>query len=205
VVSYVEKERAELGKERAEAKSIGESEKLLNKRLVELKGMMNAIEKRVGDEDASIKNSELHIERLNALINQVKQHVEEEKLVIEPLVERSKEQEKKILELQDRIVKKISQKQKSISNVKEVTNKVRNFLDKKLAVVNLVDKINKDRDELEKTLIELIKKAKSFQLSARSGDVGKEMLDLEKKFDEVDKKRSQFASELKELTSFTKR
>ena len=54
---------------------------------------------------------------------------------------------------------------------------------------------------MEKSLIELIKKAKSFQLSAKSGDVGKQMIDLEKKFDEVDKKKSIFESELKELNA----
>ena len=205
LVSEVEKERIDLGKERAEAKSIEESEKLLNRRLLELKGMVSVIEKKVADEDMSIKNSEVHIEKLNMLINQIKQHVEEEKSSIEPLIEKSKEQEQKILELQDRIVKKITQKQKNIAGVKAVADKVNNFFDKKMAVVNLVDKINKDRDELEKTLVELIKKAKSFQLSAKSKDVGKDMVELEKKFEEVGKKRSQFESEMKEFSSFSKK
>ena len=54
-------------------------------------------------------------------------------------------------------------------------------------------------------IVELIKKAKSFQLTAKSGDVGKQMVDLEKKFSEVNKKKSQFEAELKELGSFIKR
>ena len=205
LISEVEKERVELSKERAEAKSIEESEKLLNKKLLELKGMVSVIEKKAADEDASIKNSEVHIEKLNMLISQIKQHVEEEKSAIEPLVEKSKEQEQKILKLQDKIVKKITQKQKNVAGVKEIADKVKNFFDKKMAVVNLVEKINKDRDELEKTLVELIKKAKSFQLSAKSKDVGKDMVDLEKKFEEVDRKRTKFESELKELSSFKKK
>ena len=205
LISEVEKERVELTRERGEAKSIEESEKILNRRLMGLKGMISAIENKISDEDSSIKNSEVHIEKLNILINQIKKHVEEEKAVIEPLIEKSKEHEQKILQLQSIIIKKISQKQSKISSVKDVASKVRNFIDKKMAVVTLVDKINKDRDELEKTLIELIKKAKSFQLSAKSGDVGKEMIDLEKKFDDVDKKRSRFESELKDLASFAKK
>ncbi|MBI2124777.1 hypothetical protein HYT92_03220 [Candidatus Pacearchaeota archaeon] len=127
--------------------------------------------------------------------------VEEEKSIIDPLLEKSRQQEQKVLELQEKIVQKISQKQKNISNVKEITKKVKDFFDKKLAVINLVDKVNKDRDELEKSLMELIKKAKSFQLSAKGADVGKQMIDLEKKFGEVDKKKSMFESELKELTA----
>ena len=102
-------------------------------------------------------------------------------------------------------MQKIAQKQKSVADVKDITKKVREFFDKKLAVVNLVDRVNKDRDDLEKSLIELIKKAKSFQLTAKSGDVGKQMIDLEKKFSEVNKKKTQFESELKELGSFIKK
>jgi chromosome segregation ATPase len=205
LITDLKKEKETLSKEKAEAQSIEESEKILNQRLSELKGIIGQIEKRVVDEDEAIKNSEVHIEKLNTLIDDIKQRVEEEKAVIDPLIDKSKEQEKKVLELQERIVQKISQKQKKVSNVKNVTKKVEDFFRKKLAVVNLVDRVNKDRDELEKSLIELIRKAKSFQLSASKGDVGKEMIDLEKKFDEVDKKKSQFESELKEFGSVFKR
>jgi len=102
-------------------------------------------------------------------------------------------------------LKKIAQKQKRAVNSKEIVKKVNEFFSKKMAVTNLVDKINKDRDELEKHLIELIKKAKSFQLTAKNQDVGKEMLDLEKKFDEVGKKKKIFEEELKKLNTFYKK
>ena len=205
LIEGISKEREELAREKAEAQSIEESEKMLNRKLVELKGIIGLIEKKVLNEDITIKNSELHIERLSMLIEGMRQRVNEEKAIIDPLIERSREQEKKVLELQDKIVKKIAEKQKSITNVKEITRKVRDFFDKKLAVVNLVDKVNKDRDDLEKSLIEMIKKAKSFQLSAKSGDVGKEMVDLEKRFNEVEKKKAQFEGELKEFGSVFKK
>jgi chromosome segregation ATPase len=197
-------EKEELAREKAEARSIEESEQILNEKLTELKNMIGVIEKKVLDEDTTIKNSELHIEKLSLLIDEMKQRVDEEKSIIDPLIERSKEQEKKVMELQEKILKKIAQKQKGASNVKNITKKVKDFFDKKLAVVNLVDRVNKDRDELEKSLIELIKKAKSFQLTAKSGDVGKQMIDLERRFSEVNKKKTQFEEELKELGSFIK-
>ena len=205
LVAGIRREKEELAKERIEAQSIEESEKIFNKRLVELKSVIGLIEKKVADEDNAIKNSELHIERLNMLIEEMKQRVDEEKAIIDPLIERSKEHERKVLELQERILNKISQKQKNVANVKIITKKVNEFFQKKLAVVNLVDNVNKDRDELEKLLIELIKKAKSFQLSAKSGDVGKQMIDLEKKFNEVDRKKVEFEAELKELSSFIRK
>lgn len=204
LVDDIKKEKAELNREKSESASIEESERILNKRLTELKGTIGLIEKKVSDEDTAIKNSELHIEKLNLLIDDIKQRVDEEKAIIDPLLEKSREQEKKVLELQERIIKKIAQKQKSVSNSREITKKVKDFLEKRLAVVNLVDKVNKDRDDLEKSLIELIRKAKSFQLSAKGSDVGREMAELEKKFNDVDKKKGVFEEEIKNLALFFK-
>lgn len=205
LVSGISKEKDDLAKERIEAQSIEESERVLNKRLIDMKNMIGLMEKRISDEDMSIKNSELHIGKLNALVEEIKQRVDEEKAVIGPLIEKSREQEKLVMGLQERILAKIAQKQESAVNIREITGKVRDFLDKKLAVVSLVDRVNKDRDELEKSLIELIKKAKAFQLSASKEDVGKQMIELEKKFEEVDKKKSQFEGELKQFGTMFKR
>ncbi len=198
----IAKEKEDLAREKLEAKSIEESEKILDKKLAELKGMIILIEKKLSDEDMSIKNSESHIDRLSRIIEDVKQHVEEEKSVIEPLIEKGRQQERKVVDLQDQIIKKIAQNQKSASNVNEMVKKVNEFFEKKMFIANLVDKVNKDRDDLEKSLIELIKKAKSFQLTAKGSDIGKEMIELEKKFSEVDKKKNIFEEELKKLTSF---
>jgi len=200
-VSIIKKEKEELDKEKSEAESIEQGERLLNKKLTELKSMMGVMEKKVSDENLAITNSEAHIERLSTLIDQIKTHIEDEKSIIEPLISKSIEQEKKVLELQDNIVKKIAQKQKNASNVKSITKKLNEFFNKKLAIMNLVDKVDKDRDELEKSLIELIRKAKSFQLTSKTGDTGKDIADLEKKFDDVNKKKAQFEAELKDVTS----
>ena len=202
LVVNIEKEKKILVHEKLQARSIEESEKLLNKKLADLKGMIALIEDRIGKEDTAIKNSESHIERLNNIIEDVKQRVEEEKASIAPLMEKSKELEKKVIELQKNIVKKIAEKKVNMPNVDQIIKKVNDFFAKKMAVVNLVDKVNRDRDELEKSLIELIKKAKSFQLAGRRRDTGKEMLELEKKFNEVDNKKGVFEGELKKMISF---
>ena len=204
LTSDLTKRKDELAKEKAEAQSMEESELLLHKKLMQLKETINLIEKRATEEDSAIKNSESHIERLNNLVEDVKQHVEEEKAVIAPLLEKSKVQERKVLELQNQIVEKIAKNQKDFENIKNITRKVNEFFEKKLAIIELVDKVNRDRNDLEKSLLQLMKKAKSFQLTAKSGDVGRELLDLEKKFSEVDAKKNMFLEELKKFTSFFK-
>ena len=202
LVEDVNKEKIELEKEKVEASSIEGSEALLNGKLKELKSLIGEIEKKVSGEDSAIKNSEAHIERLNRMLEGIKMHIEQEKAEIPPLIEKSKEQEKKMIALQSEIVSKIAQNQKSGEDAREATKKVNEFFEKKLEVVDMIDRVNQDRDELEKNLIGLIKKAKSFQLTAKSGDVGSEMIELEKKFIEVDKSKSFFEAELKKLASF---
>ena len=203
-ISDITREREQLAKEMTEAKSIEESEQILNKKLSELKIMVATIEKKSSEENTTIKNSELHIKKLNQLIDDARQRTEEEKSQVNYLVGKSKEQEKKMFELQDVILKKLSDKQKNVSNVNSIVKKVNEFFAKKLAVIDLVDRVNKDRNDLERSLMDLIKKAKSFQLTAKSGNFGRELIELEKKFNEVDRKKNIFMIELKKFSSIFK-
>ena len=88
--------------------------------------------------------------------------------------------------------------------MKKASKKMKALFKKKLGVLNIIEKVNKDRNDLQKELIELIKKAKSFQLSSKSADVGDQIMDLEKKFKEVDDKKKFFEKELKQLGAVLK-
>ena len=204
LVFDVDREKEELINERKEAKAIDESEKTLSNRLMYLKGIIDIVEKKLLKQNMSIKDSEAHIGRLDNIIEDIKKRIAEENSVIENLTRKSQEQEQKVLELQGKIIDKITQKQKNVANVSNIAKKVREFFEKKMAIVNLVDRINREHDELEKSLIDMIKKAKSFQLTAKSGDLGKEMIDLEKRFNDVSKKKSMFEAQIRELGSFFK-
>ncbi len=201
LMTDMKKEQESLVKEKADAVSLEESERMLNKKLEDLKSMTALIEKKISAGNTALKDSESHIRRLGLLIDSIKQRVNEEKVVIEPLIQKSREQEKKVIELQDKILNKIAENEKSVSSAKSVTGKFKSLFEKKLVAMDLIYKVNKDRDDLEKNLMDLIKKAKSFQLTMKKGDIGKEMVDLEKKFSEVDKKKSVFEIELKKLIS----
>ena len=201
LVADIKRERQEISKEGTNAKTLEETEKILNKRLQELKLMTTDIEKKLAGENTLIKDSELHIQRLNQLMDNIRERVKQEKTVTEPLIQKSKEQEKNVVELQDKILKKIGENERNVADAKKITLRFKNIFEKKLNTLDLIYKINKDRDELENDLMELIKKAKTFELTMKRGDVGKEMIDLEKKFSDVDKKKSAFEVELKKLIS----
>jgi chromosome segregation protein len=203
IVTDIKKETQSISKQRQETKSIENAEKVLSSKLAELKATITAIENKVSDENNAIKNSEEHIDKLNSMMGEVRKKVEEEKKSIDPLAAKSRELEARVHELQENVIKKLSGQEKDSKKIKELTKKVQTFFDKKLNVISMVDKLNKDRDDLEKSLMELIKKAKSYEL-AKDKSVGKDMQDFEKKFSEVEKKKSVFESELKKLTSFFK-
>ena len=204
ILEGIEEEQAELKKDREEADSIEKGEKIINDRLNSLREFIKKIESKVETEEESVKISESNIQKLILMAENAKIRVEKEKSLIDPLVEKSKNQAEKIRELQDKIIEKIVVKEKKLIGVKKASEKMKKLFKRKLGVLDVIEKVNKDRNALQKELIALIKKAKSFQLSSKSADIGKEMDDLEKKFKEVDVKKKFFEKELKNLSSFFK-
>lgn len=205
ILDEVKKEAEKLKKEKQAALSIEEKEKVLKERLSSLKEMSEKIEKKAGEEDLTVKNSEEHVERLKNLADSMNRELENEKNEVEKLVNKSQEYGRRVKETQDNILKKMAEKEKKFDVAKKVSKKFERFFDKKMKVIELIDEINKSRDILEKDLIGLVKKAKSFQLSSESVDIGKEMLELENKFKEVDKKKGLFEKEFKKLNIIFKK
>lgn len=204
ILEGIEEEEEELKKDREEADSIEKGEKIINDRLNSLREFIKKIESKVETEEESVKISESNIQKLILMAENAKIRVEKEKSLIDPLVEKSKNQAEKIRELQDKIIEKIVVKEKKLIGVKKASEKMKKLFKRKLGVLDIIEKVNKDRNALQKELIALIKKAKSFQLSSKSADIGKEMDDIEKKFKEVDVKKKFFEKELKNLSSFFK-
>ena len=144
------------------------------------------------------------IENMEILSKAAEAKIEKERSLIEPLVNQSQLQMEKIKELQEAVIGKIESKEKKLSKAKEASKKMKEFFKKKMGVFDIIEKVNWDRNDLERELIELIRKAKSFQLSSKSRDVGTEIVDLEKRFNDVDEKKKAFEQELKKIGVFFK-
>ena len=205
ILDEVKKEAEQLKKEKQVALSMEEKEKLLKERLSSLKEMTEKIEKKAGEEDLAIKNSEEHVGRLKNMADSMNKELENGKNEVETLVKKGQEYGKKVKETQDNILKKMAEKEENFAAAKKVAKKFEKFFDTKMRVISLIDEVNKSRDILEKDLMELVKKAKSFQLSSKSVDIGKQMLDLENKFEEVNKKKGVFEKEFKKLNIIFKK
>lgn len=204
LLNEIKDEEEELNKEKEDILSMEESEKLLKKRLDKIELTINRLGQKIGAEDEIIRNSEVHIDKLKNLTGQIRIRAEKEKNMIEPLIEKSRKHEENMLKLQDKIIQKISEKEEKLEKVKIVSSKFKKFFNNKMKVLNLIDKLNQDRDVLENELISLVNKAKSFQLTSKSVEIGKRMLDLERKFGDVDKKKKIFEEEYKKLEKHLK-
>lgn len=204
MLSNIKKEEYSLKKDKENANSIEQSEKIINDKLNSIRQIIKKVESRVTAEEESVKASESNIQKLILMAEDAKSRIEKEKGLIEPLVEKSRIQTENIKSLQDTIIQKIMAKEKKLKGVKKASQEMKKLFKKKLGVLGVIETVNKDRNDLQKELVELIKKAKSFQLSSKNADVGKEMMDIEKKFIDVDNKKKIFEKELKNLSSFFK-
>jgi len=204
VLEDIKKGEEELEKEKSETRSLEESERFIRERLNNLKEFIKKIENKEHEEEEEIKQSEEKIQKLILMVKNIKSRVEKEKELIGPLIEKSEEQSKKIKELQNRVIEKITEKEKNLKGTKSASKKIRDLFKKKMGILNFIEKVNKDRNDMEKDLIELIKKAKSFELSSKSGNIENQIIGIEKKFEEVDTKKKIFEKELKKLGSFFK-
>ncbi|MFH0867872.1 MAG: hypothetical protein V1831_01035 [Candidatus Woesearchaeota archaeon] len=202
ILSEIGKEEQALEKEKHEVESMEQTEKFIDDKLASLKEIIKKVDAKAGAEQESIRISESNIQRLKLLADSMQSKVKNEKDLIDPLVKESEIQTEKIKKLQSTIIQKIMAKEKKMKGAKKVSQKMRAFFKKKLGVLDLLDKINKDRNLLENELIDLIKKSKSFQLSSNSGDTASQIEGLEKKFNEVDQKKKVFEKELKKLNTF---
>lgn len=204
MLSQIREEEKILEHDKIEANSLEESEKLVQQKLNDVKSLIQKIEAKAKTEEEDIKNVRGHIQDMEILSKAAEAKIEKERSLIEPLVNQSRAQMEKIKELQEAVIGKIESKEKKFSKAKEASKKMKEFFKKKMGVLDIIEKVNKDRNDLERELIELIRKAKSFQLSSKSGDIGIEIVDLEKKFKNVDDKKKAFEQELKKLEVFFK-
>ncbi|MBI2208843.1 hypothetical protein HYU50_05090 [Candidatus Woesearchaeota archaeon] len=204
ILSEIKKEEESLEREKIEARSLEESEKLIQDRIIGIKQFISKVEEKLGKEVENVKDSEKKIQMLSQMAEGVKSRIDKEKELVEPLIKDSMEKAKKIKELQERIVKKVEDKEKKLKGVKKASMRIKELFREKMGIINLIEKVNKDRNDLQQELVELMKKARSFQLSSSRGDVGNQMLDMEKKFNQVDEKKRLFEKELKSLSSWLK-
>lgn len=201
LLKSVQEEETKIEREKLDVQSIEEKEGLLFIKLKEFEDMIKNLRGNIKDEYREIVYSEKHAKDLKKFVGSIKSDIELQKSKIFQLLSEREKKEKKIIQLQEEISKKIYDKAENITTAKKASRAFREFFEKRLQITSMVDKLNKEREELRNELNEMIRKARIFKLSAKS-DLSKEIQEIEGKFNEIDKNKNIFEAELKKFISF---
>ncbi len=201
IIGSIDKEERRLVEEEKDALALEDQEKQLFTKLDSIKDVIKDIESKIKGKEDKAKKFREEIADLKEFADKIRNDVESKKKDLLPVVEESRRKAKDIEKMQDLIFEKISKQKRNLKDTQEVTDRFNKFFDQNLKVESLLTKINKDRDELEKKLKEVINKAQAFRITAKDKDVGKHVIELEKMFGEVEKKTSFFEEELRKLKS----
>ena len=208
VMDDIDLEKVKLQEEESQVSSLKEQERLLLKKIEEINQTLKTIKKNIYEEEEKSKVAEDHIKYLEKMADKAMEHIKQQKQGIKPLIEESRQQEENILKMQERVYKKVAEGHAHISSeVKESENlakRFKSFFSKKNKIEKLLQTIDKDKEQMEDELRDLVKKAHAFDLASKSSDVKKHITELEKTFKDIEKKRNTFRGELDQLVKLIK-
>lgn len=195
--------------ERVKTDSIKKTEEALKQKIKKIEDTIRKVKQKIKSEDIHIEDLEYHIKRLKELAEDTKESINLQKKKIMPMAKESKEYEKKLLQSQKKILKKVFGRGKiikrNIAKSKGLSDRFKMFFEKKMETANLMEKINDDRNSLKKELNEFIARAKAFSISSHPIDIQKQIDIMEKKFKEIDSKKNIFEKEISKLCSLIKK
>jgi len=195
--------------EKLKTDSIKKIENNLKNKIKNVENTIGKIKQKIKAEDIYIENVEGHIKKLKSLADDTKEIINLQKKKIMPMAKESKEYEKKIMQSQKEILKKVFENgkiiKKDINESKRLSEKFKKFFEKRMETTNLIEKINDDRNSLKKELNEFITRANAFSISSHSADIQKQINIMEKKFKEIDSKKNIFEKEISKLCSLIKK
>jgi len=185
--------------------STKKSEEALKQKLEKINKITDRLNEKLKLQDASVEDSKFHIENMKKLAESTKKILTEQKNKMLSLAKESKEHEKKILNSQQEILRKVFEKsrmmEKTTKESKMLSDNFKKFFEKKMEAEKLLNKIDDERNNLKKELNDLISKARAFTISSQSIDVENHVKLLEKKIKDIDEKKGFFEKEINNLCS----
>jgi chromosome segregation ATPase len=204
ILEEMGQESSKLKAERNEFLDIKREEEELVKRIDALQEILKSVSSRLNTQTQSVSAHEERLTRLRSLAENLQKELAEKKTKeIEPLLRISKDQEQRILRIQDEIVSKVKQRRDSMQSFQgqsdEIAKRFEAFFQKRAKTETTIKDLEKSKQEMKEELNDLIRKAKAFDLAAKGADTNAHIRGLETKFQEFDKKKSVFAQKLEKL------
>jgi len=200
-------ERAKIEEAKVDMSYLEKRGDTLRKRIEALQEIVKSIDNKIVEQKKNIRESlvkmNTDVKEADKLQKDLRFRMNSE---LEPVMQAAKEKEDKIMAIQESVLKKIAVKNKEIDKYRlksmEAADKFKAFFDKKAKTEELIRTLDKEKIELEKSMQALILKAKSFNLALKSSDVKDYTKDLQKSFEELDKKKGSFVKKIGDLSDF---
>src|SRR3989338_1310388 len=208
LIKTLETDEVHLDEEKVQAASLIKEEDLLTKELDRVTAWIDSIRKKIGDEKGRIHDAEGHMDGLKQYGEKIKLDIQKKEDSLSELINRSKSQEAKIIELQKGILQKFTTERKKMDDdtkfLGALKERLQNAFQKKKKIMELTGTMEQDLSVFRKEFETLIKKAKIIQLTTNDVDVEKHIKELQEKYSSLEQRRRTFEKEVIKLTSWIK-
>ncbi|MBI4439263.1 hypothetical protein HY640_04990 [Candidatus Woesearchaeota archaeon] len=210
LVEHIKGQELLLDEEMGKAQLMRKNEEILKERLRKIEEARKLMEEQVAREEGNVNKLKASLEEMKILSEKVRKGIDLRKNELAPMMEQSRQHQKKIEEMQSGIIDKIVQKNrdigKTIEDTKRAKERFEQLFDQKAKIDLLMDKIDADMNKLKYELAGLVSQARIIAL-VKKGKSDKSIAELEKKFREAEGKKKGFEKDvfmLKRLISFGK-
>jgi hypothetical protein len=183
------------------------TDKIIEKKLKELR--IEIDKKKSGKDKLKIEsetNSNLNV--LEKKYSALRDYLESERKSMEDLVEENKKEEEQVELLKKEIISKMKESNlevdKSLSDIKDLPNKLKLFMEKKDDIVKILNGISYNEKILKDKLVDLRKRSSAINLGGDALSVAKEMKGLEQGLLDIAKRKGFFEGEIKKLFKLLK-
>ncbi len=209
LIETIKKEEQEIKTEEKEMSELKAREDLIKTKFSEMLVFIDDIHKRIDIGNTKINITKEHVKTLEESANKIEEVLAEKRKMLDPLFDKSREQEEKIVQSQNRLLQKVVENKSKIGKAadegKKTIDTFKLFFEKKAQVEMLLIKIEEDKIRLKAELGNLIKKAKMYDLVSASKSSEKHILELKLAMDKVEEKKEFFKKEIGMLLGFIKK
>ena len=199
---HVKEQELKIDEEIAKAQLIPKNESILRSRIRKIREEAKTLEMQLS---AGNKAAELgkKLKSLKDMAMRIEEGLSYRQKQIAPLLEKSREQSKKIEGLQKNLIDKVmdSKKESKKTALNQVKSKLQKFFAYKQELNSMLKKINTDFEQIKAELKALYDEAQAIRLTSKSPKAKDYIAELEKKFKQIEKKKSIFESEITKLWS----
>ncbi|MBI3051503.1 hypothetical protein HYY74_03520 [Candidatus Woesearchaeota archaeon] len=202
LISHIREQELKLDEEVQKADLIKKNELILKERVAKIEEAVRDMKKQLQDEDADLEALRQNIIRMKRFAEQIRKGIELRKREFAPLLDRKRQHQKRIEDVQARILDKVAQAKGKVVDTVSASQSAREaferFFREKVKIDILMDRINTDFAKLRAELDGIVQEARLMEITG-APKASMHIEELEQRFAAAHKKREKFESEIFEL------